>query len=39
MSKDKSDTRNKELGLQVETMSEHLESYLDTKYGLKVRAI
>jgi len=38
VSKDKSDTRNKELGLQAETLSDHFESYLDTKYGLKVRS-
>lgn len=37
-SKDKSDTRNKELGLQAEVLSDHLENYLDTKYGLKVRS-
>lgn len=35
-SKDKSDARNKALGLRIEPLWEHLNGYLDTKYGLKV---
>jgi len=30
------DSRSSELGLQVESLREHLERYLDVKYGLKV---
>lgn len=35
-SKDKSDARSRALGLRIEPIWEHLNGYLDTKYGLKV---
>lgn len=37
-SKEKSDTRNRESRQPTETMSQHLHTFLNTKYGLKVHS-